>query len=82
MIVGLSKVRRRESTTMAERKRMTADEVVSYLLEEDGADFLRESLKWVVRQLDCRVAVLVRRDSASHSGSVPASVGEQPRLGQ
>ncbi len=36
---------------MAERKRMTADEVVSYLLEEDGADFLRESLRWVVQQL-------------------------------
>jgi putative transposase len=36
---------------MAERKRMTADEVVSYLLEEDGVDFLRESLKWVVQQL-------------------------------
>ena len=36
---------------MAGTKRMTADEVVSYLLEEDGADFLRESLKWVVQQL-------------------------------
>jgi len=29
---------------MAETKRMTADEVVSYLLEEEGLDFLRESL--------------------------------------
>jgi transposase-like protein len=36
---------------MAETKRMTVDEVVSYLLEEDGADFLRESLRWVVQQL-------------------------------
>jgi putative transposase len=36
---------------MAEVKRMTADEVVSYLLEEEGVDFLRESLKWVVQQL-------------------------------
>ena len=36
---------------MAETKRMTADELVSYLLEEDGVDFLRESLKWVVGQL-------------------------------
>jgi hypothetical protein len=34
---------------MAERKRMTADQVVSYLLKEDGAHFLRESLKWVVQ---------------------------------
>ena len=29
---------------MAETKRMTAAEVVSYLLEEEGLDFLRESL--------------------------------------
>jgi hypothetical protein len=28
---------------MAETKRMTAEQVVSYLLEEDGVDFLRES---------------------------------------
>jgi hypothetical protein len=34
---------------MAETKRMTADEVISYLLEgEEGLDFLRESLTWVV----------------------------------
>src|SRR4051794_36321046 len=36
---------------MAETKRMTAKQVVSYLLEEDGLDFLRESLTWVVQQL-------------------------------
>jgi putative transposase len=36
---------------MAETKRMTAEQVVSYLLEEDGVDFLRESLLWVVQQL-------------------------------
>jgi transposase-like protein len=30
---------------------MTAEQVVSYLLEEDGLDFLRESLTWVVQQL-------------------------------
>jgi transposase-like protein len=36
---------------MAETKRMTAEQVVSYLLEEDGLDFLRESLSWVVQQL-------------------------------
>ncbi len=33
---------------MAETKRMTAEQVVSYLLEEEGLDFLRESLTWVV----------------------------------
>ena len=36
---------------MAETKRMTAEQVVSYLLEEEGLDFLRESLLWVVQQL-------------------------------
>jgi len=37
---------------MAEAKRMTAEQVVSYLLEgEEGLDFLRESLRWVVQQL-------------------------------
>jgi transposase-like protein len=37
---------------MAETKRMTAEQVVAYLLEgEEGLDFLRESLRWVVQQL-------------------------------
>ena len=36
---------------MAETKRMTAEEVVGYLLEGEGLDFLRESLGWVVQQL-------------------------------
>src|SRR4029453_15442779 len=36
---------------MAERKRMTTEEVVGYLLEGEGLDFLRESLSWVVGQL-------------------------------
>jgi putative transposase len=36
---------------MAEVRRMTAEQVVGYLLEEDGLDFLRESLTWVVQQL-------------------------------
>ena len=45
---------------MAETKRMTADEVVSYLLEEEGLDFLRESLTWVVQQLmEAEVSELV-----------------------
>jgi transposase-like protein len=36
---------------MAETKRMTSAEVVGYLLEGEGLDFLRESLSWVVQQL-------------------------------
>ena len=36
---------------MAETKRMTTEEVVGYLLEGEGLDFLRESLGWVVQQL-------------------------------
>jgi len=36
---------------MAETKRMTAEEVVGYLLEGEGLDFLRESLSWVCQQL-------------------------------
>src|SRR5262249_28924936 len=39
------------STTMAETKRMTAEQVVGYLLEGEGLDFLRESLAWVCQQL-------------------------------
>jgi hypothetical protein len=31
---------------MAETKRMRAEHIVSYLLEEEGLDFLRESLTW------------------------------------
>jgi transposase-like protein len=36
---------------MAETKRMTCEQVVGYLLEGEGLDFLRESLSWVVQQL-------------------------------
>ena len=45
---------------MAETKRMTAEEVVGYLLEGEGLDFLRESLSWVVQQLmEAEVAQLI-----------------------
>jgi putative transposase len=36
---------------MAERQRMTADEVVALLMSDEHADFIRESLRWVVEQL-------------------------------
>ena len=45
---------------MAETKRMTAEQVVGYLLEGEGLDFLRESLAWVVQQLmEAEVSELV-----------------------
>jgi transposase-like protein len=45
---------------MAETKRMTAEEVVGYLLDGDGLDFLRESLSSVVQQLmEAEVSALI-----------------------
>jgi putative transposase len=36
---------------MAEKKRMTTEEVVSYLRDGEGADFVRESVRWMVGEL-------------------------------
>jgi putative transposase len=36
---------------MAERQRMTAEEVVARLMSDEHADLLRESLRWMVEQL-------------------------------
>ena len=59
-LVGPAKGSTKGVTAMAEAKRMTVEEVVSYLLEEDGLDFLRESLSWVVQQLmEAEVSELV-----------------------
>ena len=45
---------------MAERDRMTAEEVVAKLMSDEHADFLRESLRWVVEQLmEAEVSELV-----------------------
>jgi len=45
---------------MAETKRMTTEQVVGYLLEGEGLDFLRESLVWVCEQLmEAEVSELV-----------------------
>jgi len=45
---------------MAEVSRMTVDEVVSYFLEGEGVDYLRESLTWVCGQLmEAEVSELV-----------------------
>jgi len=54
---------------MAEKHRMTADEVVSELLSEEHADFLRESLRWMVGQLmEAEVTELV---GAAHGERTP-----------
>jgi transposase-like protein len=54
---------------MAETKRMTAEQVVSYLLEgEEGLDFLRESLRWVVGQLmEAEVSELIGAEHGERS---------------
>ena len=45
---------------MAEVQRMTAEEVVSYFLDGEGVDVLRESLRWVCQQLmEAEVSELV-----------------------
>jgi putative transposase len=53
---------------MAETKRMTAEQVVSFLLEEEGVDFLRESLRWVVQQLmEAEVTELIGAERGERS---------------
>ena len=54
---------------MAETKRMTAEQVVSYLMEGEGLDFLRESLAWMVQRLmEVEVTELV---GAAHGERAP-----------
>jgi hypothetical protein len=55
---------------MAEGKRMTVEQVVGYLLEGEGLDFLRESLGWVVQQLmEAEVSELIGAEpSEARSG--------------
>src|SRR5881397_383827 len=53
---------------MAETKRMTAEQVVGYLLEGEGPDFLRESLSWVVQQLmEAEVSELIGAERGERS---------------
>src|SRR5438034_7554687 len=54
---------------MAEVERMTVEEVVSYFLEGEGVDVLRESLRWVCQQLmEAEVSELV---GAAHGERAP-----------
>jgi transposase-like protein len=60
MIVGHSTVRRRESTTMAERDSMTMEQVVRKVIADEHADVLRESVRLVAQQLmECEVSELI-----------------------
>ncbi len=53
---------------MTDTKRMTSEQVVRYLLEEEGADFLRESLRWVVQQLmEAEVSELIGAERGERS---------------
>jgi putative transposase len=53
---------------MAETKRMTTEEVVGYLLEGEGLDFLRESLAWVCQQLmEAEVSGLIGAERGERS---------------
>jgi putative transposase len=60
MIVGLFPQTGEGGTTMADRPRMTADQLVDKLLASEHADVLRESIAWLVAELmDAEVATLV-----------------------
>src|ERR1044071_5378627 len=54
---------------MAEVERMTVEEVVSYFLEGEGVDVLRESLRWVCQQLmEAEVSELIGAERGERSG--------------
>jgi putative transposase len=81
MIVGLFQEIDERSTTMAERQRMTTDEVVEKLLSDEHADFVRESLRWMVGELmEAEVAELI---GAEHGERTPERLthrnGYRPR---
>src|SRR5919201_2898462 len=60
LVGSLARTDERRVTAMAETKRMTAEQVVVYLLDGEGLDFLRESLAWVVQQLmEAEVSAMV-----------------------
>jgi Transposase, Mutator family len=60
MIVGLFPQTDEGDTTMADRPRMTAAQLVDKLLASEHADVLRQSIAWLVAELmDAEVATLV-----------------------
>lgn len=53
---------------MAEDKRMTVAEVVNYLQEDEGADFVRDSLAWMVGELmEAEVSELIGAERGERS---------------
>ena len=62
---------------MAETKRMTAEQVVSYLLEEEGLDFLRESLTLGGAAADGGRGVRAGRRRARRAGAGGAADASQ-----
>ena len=53
---------------MTEVQRMTVDEVVSYFLEGEGVDVLRDSLRWVCQQLmEAEVSELIGAEHGERS---------------
>src|SRR5512133_2140801 len=67
-LVGSCQGQTRGVTTMAETKRMAAEQGGGYLLEEEGVDFLRESLGWVVQQLmEAEVSELIGAERGERS---------------
>src|SRR2546428_99484 len=59
---------------MAETKRMTAEQVVRYLLDDaEGLDFLRESLSWVCQQL-------MEAEVSEHVGAARGERAPEERL--
>ena len=68
---------------MAERQRMTAEEVVAKLMSDEHADVLRESLRWMVEQLmEVEVSELIGAergertpDRATHRNATGRGVG-------
>jgi transposase-like protein len=65
---------------MAERKRMTAEEVVGYLLEGEGLDFVKESLLWVVQELmEVEVSQLVGAERGERAPTRSHPLGSPSR---
>ena len=61
---------------MAESHRMTAEEAVAKLMSDEHADFLRESLRWMVEQLmDAEVSELIGAARGERTPRAPDPAG-------